>query len=365
MEALPRSPTCYRELLAQQRLGRAYRYVDDVDAASQWLDRVAAGYTALFGPHSRHATEAARDQAHLLFIAGRYDEAVAAWRAVLARFEARSDTSVDSLCESLRGLSSAHQALGELNASMAALERVIALLDAGATPRLGDGQRWVTLAEQAQVLLAKGDPVAALALAESVRAALPQDLVAVRVHTLRTRFEALWWLGQHADVAGVEQELLSLLAVRRGTTFQRQAVLAQVAAGAAARGEVAAARERLAQSDAALSPRAPPRRCAFVTAVAHARVESALGPHGNREALQRLAAEWLPVLADVPRNFPRMLQCELALVLVAAAPTHPLAAVTLAAALRHLQATQVGTGPMRLRAEALAQWLGAPQAAQG
>ncbi len=360
MEVLPRSPTGYRELLAQQRLGRAYRYVDDVDEASQCLDRVAAGYTALFGPDSRHATEAARDQAHLLFIAGRYDEAVVAWRTVLARFEAQPDTSVDSLCESLRGLSAAHQALGELAQALDTLERVIALLDAGPAPRLGDGQRWLTLAERAHVLLAMGEPAAALALADSVRGALPQDLVAVRVHTQRTIFEALCWQGQHAELVDLERELLSLLAVRRGTTFQRQAVLAQLAAGAAVRGEVALARDRLAQADAALSPRAPARRCAFVTAVAHARVESALGPGGRHEALQRLAAEWLPVLSYVPRDLPRLLQCELALALVAAAPAHPHAAETLAAAIRHLQATQARTGPMRLRAEALAQGRGEP-----
>ncbi len=357
MDQLTHGRRGYREVLARQRLCRAHRYDDDVEAAGRLLDEVAASYEALFGPDSMPVAEALRERAHLHYVAGDYEQAMAGWHEVVARFETRSEASMDSRCETQRALAVTHLALGDPATSMACLEGLLALLDSGAAPRLGQGQRWITRAEQAHVLLAQGRLDEAWALARAVRAEVTADLAAVRVHLLRVELEVLQLRGRSAEAVAVEEELLALLQARRGTGFQRQAVLAQLAASAAARGEVALAQERLAQSDAVLSARAPARRRAFVTALAHARVATALGAARDAAAspgeLQRLADAWLPALAPLPPVQPRLLQCELVLHLAAAAPGHAAAAPALAAAHRHLAATQVAGAPLLRRAQAL------------
>ena len=46
MDRLPSSRTGYREGLARQRLGRAYRYADDADAAERWLTEAQQRWVA-------------------------------------------------------------------------------------------------------------------------------------------------------------------------------------------------------------------------------------------------------------------------------------------------------------------------------
>ncbi len=352
MDQLDAGGAGYREAKARQRLGRAYRYADDVESAGRWLGEATERLVALYGEDSVHATESRLDLAQTRMLTGSYDEAKVLWQQLLARFEARPRASVDSRLESMRGLASSHLMLGEPVQALAVLDVALALLDEGLAPRMGEGQRWQTQTQRAGVLLAQGKIDEALAITLPLRAALPPDLLVVRTAVLRFVMQAWHWTGACEAMVALEDELTSVLQVRRGSGFRRQELLSLVAAGAAARGDEAQARSSLAQADAALSPHGPALRTRFVSALAHARVEAALG--GRRPQLQVLADEWLPLLGGTPRVLPRLFQCELALLLVAAVPDHAQASSAFAPSFRHLRATQIAGAPLRARAEALA-----------